>query len=123
MLLGVAVGGAVPAALFSRQLENKNFFTISVTSYDSENQQRELFVRNRPEKKYLEGKNVLIVDDILDSGGTIIAVKKLLEEEYNVKSIKVATVFLNTEHCRVRPDYWGIETTDWIVFPWEKVES
>ncbi len=123
VLLGVAVGGIIPTALFSNHLGNKNVLTISVSSRDNKNQQRELFIRNKPEKKYLEGKNVLVVDDILDSGATMIAIKKLLEEEYNVKSLQVATVFLNTEHCRIHPDYWGIETTDWIIFPWEKREN
>ena len=123
VILGVAVGGMVPAALFSRQLDNKNILTISLSSYTSNNEQRDIFLRNRPAKCYLEGKNVLIIDDILDSGTTIGAVKKLLLEEYNVKSVQIAAVFINTDHCQFYPDYWGIETTDWIVFPWEKFEG
>ena len=123
VLLGVAVGGMVPAALFSRQLDNKNILTISLSSYTSNHEQRDIFLRNRPAKCYLEGKNVLIVDDILDSGATVGAVKKLLIEEYNVKSVQIAAVFLNRDHCQFYPDYWGIETTNWIVFPWEKFEE
>lgn len=119
MLLGITAGGIAPTALFSLYLNNKNISIISASSYEDDFKQKELVIWNHPPKEALQGKNVLIVDDIIDSGLTIAAIKRLLLEEYDVKSVSIAVVYVNSDHCKNYPDYWGETTTHWIEFPWE----
>lgn len=117
LLLGVSVGGLVPTALFSIEMKNKNVATISARSYDGR-KQGSLVVRNGPERSAVEGKRVLIVDDIVDTGVTVREIKRILLEEYGAASVQIATLFVNREKGQY-PDYWGVETNDWVVFPWE----
>ena len=65
----------------------------------------------------LKGRDVIIIEDIVDSGNTIEAILKILEQEY-VKSYKIATMFYKplafTKTYKV--DYIGMEIeNDFIV--------
>lgn len=55
----------------------------------------------------------LIVDDISDSGGTLLEFEKNLEAR-----LVAATLFYHKDTKRM-PDFFVREKTDWVVFPWE----
>ncbi len=57
----------------------------------------------------LEGKTVVIVEDIVDTGNTIEKLKALLKEK-NVKHLKIATLFFKPEAYKkdIKLDYVGI---------------
>lgn len=119
VICGISVGGLAPASLFSLELKEKNVVSISCRSYEGY-EQGETVIKNGPEKSALRGKKVLLVDDIADSGNTIVKVTDYLYEHYDVESVDVAVIYLNTDHCKLGfPAFWGKETTEWIVFPWE----
>ncbi len=61
----------------------------------------------------LEGRNVIIVEDILDSGVTLNYLKNIFLDR-NPASIKIATLFDKPERHRVelKPDYIGLEVPD-----------
>lgn len=58
----------------------------------------------------IEGRSVIILEDIIDSG---ITVRHLLEDlkQYNPRNLKVATLLFKPEAVRtdIQPDYVGIE--------------
>ena len=64
----------------------------------------------------IEGKDVLIVDDIMDSGNTLKNIKEYLLNK-NPKSIK--TCVMLDKPCRrevdIVPDYFGFEIEDWFI--------
>lgn len=64
----------------------------------------------------IEGKDVLIVDDIMDSGNTLKNIKEYLLKK-NPKSIK--TCVMLDKPCRrevdIVPDYFGYEIEDWFI--------
>ena len=120
VLVGISVGGLVPTSLFSNELQNKNVTTLSARSY-TERQQKELKIGYLPEKSGLEGKRILLIDDIIDTGKTIQKTKELLYNTYHVQSITVVSLYVNSNHCKTYPNLYGHETTDWIEFPWEVV--
>ena len=61
----------------------------------------------------LEGKDVLIVEDILDSGMTLAYLKELLESR-NPASIRIVTLLDKPSRRKagVKPDYCGFEVPD-----------
>ncbi|OGN16570.1 MAG: hypothetical protein A3B99_01940 [Candidatus Yanofskybacteria bacterium RIFCSPHIGHO2_02_FULL_44_12b] len=61
------------------------------------------------------GKGTLIVDDIADSGGTMI-------EFLGRKKYATATLFYN-KTSKYTPTYFCRKKTDWVVFPWEEEET
>ena len=67
----------------------------------------------------IKGKNVLLVDDIGDTGATINAALDILKKK-KPKDIKVASLFLK-HHCKAKVDYYcqKVKNNKWIIFPWE----
>jgi len=64
----------------------------------------------------ISGKNVLIVDDVVDTGITLHEVKKLFQNR-NVKSVRIATMLDKKERrlIEVIPDYHGFVIPDEFV--------
>ncbi len=73
--------------------------------------------------KDVDGKNVLIVEDILDTGRTMKAIFADMKENYNAKSVKCVTLLnrTNASHTRdIEPDFNAIDlkSDDYIVGWW-----
>lgn len=60
-----------------------------------------------------EGENILYVDDIVDTGNTLFEAKK---KNPNIIS---CSIFYKTRSI-IKPDYYVLETKNWIIFPWER---
>ncbi|AWG25284.1 phosphoribosyltransferase [Flavobacterium kingsejongi] len=58
----------------------------------------------------LSGKTVVIIEDIVDTGNTVVELKKIFEGQ-NVKDFKIATLFFKPEAYKkdIKIDYIGIE--------------
>jgi xanthine phosphoribosyltransferase len=61
---------------------------------------------------------VLIVDDIVDSGESMIAIKKELLARFPELELKVATIYYKTKALLI-PEYSVQEANDWIDFFWD----
>ncbi len=59
--------------------------------------------------KDLQGRTVVIIEDIVDTGNTIVALKELFKQQ-NVKHFKIATLFFKPEALvnDIKIDYVGI---------------
>lgn len=70
--------------------------------------------------KPLTGKQVLLVDDVADSGTTI---KRALEylHTFNPAGITTVTMFYKPTSS-YRPDFFARQTRKWILFPYESTE-
>ena len=121
-LIGISVGGVFPAIHFARLFNTKNLITIAVKSYDGM-ERKEIQVINLPNKDLLVGKNILLIDDISDSGNTLKFLLGLLKEEYKVKDIKTTTIFVNEKNCNYYPDFYFEKVNKWIDFPWDRFEK
>lgn len=69
----------------------------------------------------INGQNVLLLDDVSDTGKTLQFVHSYLKER-EVASVTTATVYYKP-HSVFKPDYFGAETSSWIIFPYEVIES
>ena len=82
---------------------------VKVASYEgtaSTSQVKQLIGINQS----LEGRTVVVIEDIVDTGNTVVELKKMFEA-HNVKALKFATLFLKPEvyNKDVQLHYVGIE--------------
>ena len=91
---------------------------IRLKSYENTSSSKaEIKVMGLDTLKALEGKNVLVVEDIVDTGRTIRRLLALLKEEAKPKSIRVACLLRKRTDLSDRfvPDYVGFEIPDRFV--------
>lgn len=107
---GVFVGGAVASAL------KVEFFPVRLTrrSRDSETRLPAGLSDDMPRE--LEGKRVLIVDDICSSGDSLEMATRLAR---SAGASKVKTAALVTRPNGARPDFTAFTTDTFYVFPWD----
>jgi xanthine phosphoribosyltransferase len=110
-------GGLVPAAIVARELGIRVIETISIASYSDEFKQGELKVLKGIAADLgpgVDGKKVLIIDDLVDTGATMKLVRQILPEAH------VATVYAKPLG-RPLVDTFVTEVSQdtWIYFPWD----
>ncbi|MEM2865979.1 MAG: phosphoribosyltransferase [Candidatus Hadarchaeales archaeon] len=69
----------------------------------------------------LEGRRVLVADDVADTGHSLAAVRDLLSRE-GAAGLKVATLHYKPWSV-FRPDFYVEEVKEWVVYPWEVRET
>jgi len=70
----------------------------------------------------LSGRNVLVVDDITDTGESMIVAEGYVKSK-NPASVKTAAL-RHIEGSKFTPDFYGdVITWRWVVFPWNFVED
>jgi hypoxanthine phosphoribosyltransferase len=123
LLLGLWRGGAQPCNIISEVFEYLNIPTehniIKCHSYDNTNQHEVIFDKLGQDfiNMYIKfNANVLIIDDIFDTGRTMQAV---INNIHNTSNIKIATVFYkpHANLTNIKPDFTAQVTDKWIVFP------
>ena len=71
----------------------------------------------------VEGKDVLVIDDIADTGGSIKRAEEYVEKR-NAGEIRTATLQL-LQTSEFEPDFVGeqLEEWTWVVYPWNFIED
>ena len=117
-IIGITSGGLIPLYFLSQELRIKNILTVSAKSYENK-EQKKLDIWYLPEAS-LAGKNILLIDEIIDTGETFKQIKQRMEEKYGAHEARTAALVVRTDHCKHLPDFYAVEASDWAVFPWEK---
>lgn len=118
-LVAIARGGLVPAVVLAHHLKIYNFSVIAMTR----NQSNEMYSDRQPPlitaelQIVLEGQDVLIVDDIVGEGETMLMAKNQIMQ-YNPRSIQTLALAVN-QGSTFKPDFFIFEVDDWVIFPWE----
>jgi len=68
----------------------------------------------------IKHKHILLVDDVADSGKTLVRATKYLNRA-GASKITTVTMFYKPRSV-YRPDYFAKQTTKWILFPYEPTE-
>lgn len=86
---------------------------IRLKSYRNDKSTGQIEVLGSDNLSQLKGKNVLVVEDIIDTGNTMTHLLDLLKT-YEPKSVKVASLLVKRTPLSVgyRPDYIGFEVPD-----------
>ena len=117
VVVAIARGGLLPAGAIAYGLGIKNCGAINVEFYtgigtvlpDPELLPPEM------DMAYLDGRRVLLVDDVADSGRTLdLAVRLLTDRGAIVRSVVIYT----KPTTIIRPDWSWKDTDLWIDFPW-----
>ena len=117
-IVAVARGGLTLGHFLAMQLNNRNLFVLNSIHYEEGKNLDTLKIFNIPD---LQGfKKVLVVDDMVDSGETMLEIKALLEDKFKDTHFKVATIFYKKESI-FEPNFTVKEATEWIEFFWERV--
>ena len=113
-VVAITRGGMAPAMIVARELDIRIVDTISVKSYDWQDQ-KEAAVLKAPEAELMgDGTGVLVVDDLVDTGKTLELVRRLYPRAH------FATVYAKP-HGRAQVDTFITEVSQdtWIFFPWD----
>lgn len=122
-LLMITRGGIIPGGMISEALDIRDVLTAAVHFPAAIGEQPLAawpeFIQF-PADELLQGRRVLIVDDVWGSGRTSTAVAGRVEAAGG----KPATCVLHFNPYRslftkVQPDYYAATTDAWIIYPWE----
>ena len=120
-LLVITRGGMVPACLISERTGIRNILCAAVVLYDDVERTRSepAFVQF-PEARHVRGRRILVVDDVWDSGSTVVAVRERLRKA----GADVHVCVLHFKPGRNKfpgdaPDFYAATTEAWIVYPWD----
>lgn len=116
VILAVARGGLTLGHSLAVALENRNLFTLNSIHYEDTNKLDTIQIFNVPDlSKYTK---ILLVDDIIDSGESMVEIKRELLKRYSNLDIKIATVFYK-EKALLLPEFKVKEAHDWVEFFWD----
>lgn len=116
-ILAVARGGSIIGTLLSYQL-NIPIRYVGISSYDGNNKTENMkFTQHAEIGDY---KNILVVDDIIDTGDTIRYIKNIIASNSFDKQFTYATTYA-VEGMQGDVDYsLAVKAKeDWVIFPWE----
>ena len=120
-IIGLLRGGVIPARMMADYFGIMlDFFALDVKLYTGiGTRKEEPVIRYDFKDSDLEGKNVLVIDDIFDSGKTMNAVL----EHFKGHNVTTATLFWK-ETAKEKPDYYAeiSKENEWVVYPWETME-
>ncbi|MFH0927342.1 MAG: phosphoribosyltransferase [Candidatus Micrarchaeota archaeon] len=119
-ILGIARGGLVPAMLLSDELDQHNLATIHMQLYKSGKKLEKLEILDWPAKP-LEGKRILVVDDISDTGETLSQLKEWLSKQ-KIAEFRIACLH-SKARTSLKPDFYSRELEGWVCYPWNRRED
>lgn len=120
VLVGILRGGYIIARIVADILNVEELGVVEVKFYKSIGERAERPVITQPLILDVRDKNVLIVDDVVDSGRTLEIVSQQVRLR-GAKNVKSAALFVKPRSI-INPDYYVIKTTKWVLFPWEICE-
>lgn len=119
IIVAISRGGLTSAHILSDLLKLP-VATITITSYTG------IAQKKTPRMSFdvggiLKNKNILLVDDVSDTGDTFLHAIAYLKKR-NAGHILTASVHVKP-HARYVPDFFVHKTNAWIIYPYEMRES
>jgi len=122
LIIALAKGGWFAGKVLCDILGLEELISLRIEHYRGI-QERDVIIKQTISKESVNGKNVLIVDDIANTGMSIRKAKEYIES-LNVSEARTATLLL-LGSSKFIPEYFGeyIEEQVWVIFPWNFVEE
>jgi hypoxanthine phosphoribosyltransferase len=120
LIVAVARGGWVPGRIMSDLLGNSSVASMRVEFYKDVAETNKKPIISQGVSAPVAGKNILVVDDVADTGESLKTVKEYLTN-LRVNEIKIATLHYKPKSV-LKPDFFVGKTDAWIVYPHERHE-
>jgi len=114
-ILGIARGGLSMAQLLGEYYDLREVYSINTIGYEDTHKNEHVEIFNIPELK--SSTKVLIVDDIVDSGDTLVEVLAVLQSRYPNVTFITASIFYK-KTAKIMPTWYVKEPKGWIDFFW-----
>lgn len=123
VVVAIARGGWIPARIVCDHLDIKDLYSVKTEHWGVVATKTGEAKITQPLNVNLEGKKVLIVDDVADTGDTIRLVLEHVRE-LSPSDVKVAVVDYK-KTSKFLPDFYAAEMENWkwIVYPWSIKED
>ncbi|MDX1627266.1 MAG: phosphoribosyltransferase [Fulvivirga sp.] len=120
-IVGIARGGMPPARFLCDLLNIDTLYSIQVRHYSEGAKQKNTTEISNKNTDNLEGKKILLVDDINDSGDSLKAAHEELSQPVAIKT----AVLHEKENTQFAADYVGetIEEWRWCIYQWAAAED
>ena len=122
IVVAIARGGYIPARLLCDQLNLYNLTSLRITHYTGAEKSSQARIVS-PLGVDIKNKNVLLVDDVSDSGDTL---QLALQHINELAPRELRTAVLHHKQCAsVVPDFFAqrVIRWRWITYPWAVVED
>jgi len=125
VIVARARGGLVPSRLLADHLGVVDILSLKVEHWvvtASRNPEARV---KYPFRLDLKGAKVMIVDDICDTGDSIVLSRDFVRENFNVGEVKTATLQYLANSAKFKPTYYAQEVKDWswFMYPWNYWED
>ena len=114
-IIPIARGGFTISHLLGEYYNIREVYAMNTIGYNDTYKLDSVEIFNIPDLK--KSQIALIVDDIVDSGDTLIAILKVLKERYPRVIFYSASIFYK-KTAKIAPTWYVKETHDWIDFFW-----
>ena len=118
VIVAIARGGFVPGRLLSDMLGIHDLTSFKIEHYQGAYKQHEAYVKY-PLNADINGRNVLLLDDVCDTGDTFIVGVEHIRHCGKVNEMRTAALHLKTV-SKFIPDFY-VETVSewrWLIYPW-----
>lgn len=117
VILAISRGGLSMGQMLGEFYDIREVYAINTIGYEHTQKLDEVRVFNIPQLQ--ENQHVLIVDDIVDSGDTLVEVLKVLKASYPSVTFYTASIFYKPT-ATIEPTWWVKEAKAWIEFFWSE---
>ena len=124
-IVAVARGGYVPARLLCDFLDVTDLLSVQSQHWVEAARAAEKAILKYPYRVDMSGKRLLLVDDIVDTGETLLLARDYILREWRPSEVRIAVLQWISPVAKFRPDYYHIEVRDWTWFqyPWTRLED
>lgn len=125
VVVAIARGGFVPARLLCDFLRIENLVSIQSQHWTEAAKVAEKAIIKFPYDLDLTGKKVLIVDDIVDTGESLMLARDYVLRKWRPSEVRIAVLQWISPVAKLKPDYYVVEVTEWLWFqyPWTRLED
>jgi uncharacterized protein len=120
-IVGVSRGGLALTRIMSDLLDIQDVMITRCEYYTDIGEKTKKPMITQKIQGKISGKKVLVVDDVADSGESMVVIKNYLESKRPME-VRVSTIYIKP-WCKMTPDYFVSRTDAWIIFPWEYYEA
>lgn len=125
VVVAIARGGFVPARLICDFLLVENLVSLQSQHWTEAAKAEEKAIIKYPYTLDLNGNKVLIVDDIVDTGDSVLLAREFIRSNWNSSDIRIAVLQWISPVAKFKPDYYSVEVREWVWFqyPWTRLED